>query len=133
MASYCSLDQLDSIVQYDPGADVYPVLRLCDCLITDYSSIYFDYLFVNKPIIFFPYDYEQYTTDERLLLFGYEEMTPGKKCYDQDALEQAIAEVLAGKDAYQVDRRTVFDKVYDYEDSDASTRIWRYIETSYFC
>ena len=56
MASYYNLDELDSIVQYDPAADVYPILPHCDCLITDYSSIYFDYLFVDKPIIFFSYD-----------------------------------------------------------------------------
>ena len=129
MASYYNLDELDSIVEYHPGGDVYPILPLCDCLITDYSSIYFDYLFVDKPIIFFPYDLEQYTLDDRPLLFDYEEMTPGKKCYNQEALENAM---MNDEDDYKSNRHTVFNKVFDYEDGDASARIWNYIETNYY-
>jgi len=132
MAKYCKLNDIESIIQYDPGADVYPVLPLCDCLISDYSSIYFDYLFVDRPIIFFPYDYDQYTADDRRLLFNYDEMTPGKKCYNQTELENAMCDVLAGRDDYVAKRQTVFKKTFAYRDNGASARIWAYIETNYF-
>ena len=132
MEKYCNLENIDNIVQYDSGADVYPALLLCDCLVTDYSSIYFDYLYVDRPIIFFPYDYAQYTTDDRQLLFDYDEMTPGKKCYSQKELEQAMCDVLSGVDDYKKSRRIVFEKVFDREGSGASAQIWDYIKTNYF-
>lgn len=132
MEKYYNLEDIDNIVQYDSGADVYPALPLCDCLITDYSSIYFDYLYVDRPIVFFPYDYTRYTDDDRQLLFDYDEMTPGIKCYDQDTLEQSMCDVLAGIDDYKESRRIVFKKVFDCQESGASAEIWDYIKVNYF-
>ena len=58
--------------------DIYPFLTFTDFLITDYSSIYFDYLMLNREIIFIPYDFENYTKN-RELYFSYETITPGVK------------------------------------------------------
>jgi len=44
----------------DIEQDIYSIINTFDLLITDYSSIYFDYLLANKPIIFAPFDYEEY-------------------------------------------------------------------------
>ncbi|MCX9109975.1 CDP-glycerol glycerophosphotransferase family protein [Providencia rettgeri] len=44
----------------DNTVDPIELLLATDCLITDYSSIYFDFLFLNKPIIFFQYDSDKY-------------------------------------------------------------------------
>ena len=49
-----------NIVFYESQSDIYPVLKYTDILITDYSSVYFDFLLIDKPIIFFDYDYEEY-------------------------------------------------------------------------
>ena len=54
------------------------VLGIFDLLVTDYSSIYIDYLLTEKPIVFLPYDKEQYL-EGRGMNFGYDEVTPGPK------------------------------------------------------
>lgn len=58
--------------------DVTGILNIFDCLITDYSSIYIDYLLTDKPMIFLPYDRAQYL-DGRGMNFDYDEVTPGPK------------------------------------------------------
>jgi CDP-glycerol glycerophosphotransferase (TagB/SpsB family) len=46
--------------------DIYKILPSLDILITDYSIVLFDYLLLERPIIFAPFDLEEYmekTTD----------------------------------------------------------------------
>ena len=59
--------------------DIYPFLLHSDCLITDYSSIYFDYLLLEKPIILFPFDIDDYESKSRELAFDYDEMMIGDR------------------------------------------------------
>lgn len=62
----------------EQAEDVTGILNIFDCLITDYSSIYIDYLLTDKPIIFLPYDRQQYL-DGRGMNFDYDDVTPGPK------------------------------------------------------
>lgn len=80
-----------SVVKLDVGGDIYQTINNFDCLITDYSSIYFDFLLSNKPIIFAPFDLEQYKQRERSLYFEFEEVTLKPYCYSwNDVLNQII-------------------------------------------
>lgn len=62
----------------EQSEDVTGILNIFDCLITDYSSIYIDYLLTDKPMIFLPYDRQQYL-DGRGMNFDYDDVTPGPK------------------------------------------------------
>ena len=62
----------------EQAEDVTGILNIFDCLITDYSSIYIDYLPTDKPMIFLPYDRQQYL-DGRGMNFDYDDVTPGPK------------------------------------------------------
>lgn len=42
-----------SLIIIDPNADIYPILKYANCLITDESSIAYDFMLCNKPIIFY--------------------------------------------------------------------------------
>ncbi|MCK8083478.1 CDP-glycerol glycerophosphotransferase family protein [Vibrio sp. 1CM24A] len=66
------------ILSNDEVEDINEVLGSFDLLITDYSSIYFDYLLTLKPIIFLPYDQDNY---EQVVGFTipYEKLSPGPK------------------------------------------------------
>jgi teichoic acid glycerol-phosphate primase len=56
--------------------DINELLIIANYLITDYSSIPYEFSLLNKPMIFFAYDLESYKR-ERGLMEGYEETVPG--------------------------------------------------------
>ncbi|OEE04249.1 CDP-glycerol glycerophosphotransferase family protein [Vibrio cyclitrophicus] len=66
------------ILSNDVVEDINDVLGSFDLLITDYSSIYFDYLLTLKPIIFLPYDQDKYEEAVGFTI-PYEKLTPGPK------------------------------------------------------
>lgn len=78
ITKHSAVQEYDNIIQISNDVDIYPFLTHTDFLVTDYSSIFFDYLLLDKEIIFIPYDYENYTNN-RKLYFDYEEITPGVK------------------------------------------------------
>ena len=49
----------------------YPLMKVTDILITDYSSIYFDYLLFDKPILFMPFDFEDYIENNARFYYNY--------------------------------------------------------------
>lgn len=71
--------------------DIYPVLPFTDVLITDYSSIYYDYLLIpGKEILLFPFDYDEYLHTERDLAFDFDTYTPGERVRTFNELMEAI-------------------------------------------
>lgn len=92
----------------EQAEDVTGILGIFDLLITDYSSIYIDYLLTQKPVVFLPYDKETYL-DERGMNFSYEAVTPGPKPSTQKEFLEALSVLLAGNDPYQAERKRVND------------------------
>lgn len=72
--------------------DVYPILPFTDILITDYSSIYYDYLLLDKGIILFPFDYDTYIYQCRDLAFDFDDYTPGIRVYTFDSLIERLSD-----------------------------------------
>ena len=69
--------------------DINDLLLIADVMITDYSSVIFDYLLVDKPVIFYAYDLDQYDGG-RGMYFPFEEYCYGPVVTDQDQLISAI-------------------------------------------
>lgn len=70
--------------------DIYPILPFTDMLITDYSSIYYDYILMDKEILLFPFDLDEYLSSCRNLLFDYNRYTPGRRAYSFNELMEVI-------------------------------------------
>jgi len=121
-----------NIIYYNSTRDIYPLLPYTDLLITDYSSIYMDYLLLNKPIIFFPYDYQDYITNNREIQFDYDWITPGIKCLSQKELEHEIYQILMlNKDHYKEKRAEIKNIAFKYHDGKSAERIWDAIQDRY--
>lgn len=76
--------------------DIYETLDTYDCLITDYSSIMFDYCLTKKPIIFSPFDLNKYLTVDRKMYFNYSDITAGYPiATDWNELMAEMAKVVA--------------------------------------
>ena len=70
--------------------ELYNFVGLTDILITDYSSIYFDYIITQKEVILAPFDLENYKKTCRAQYFDYSEMI-GKKANDWEELLDILA------------------------------------------
>jgi CDP-glycerol glycerophosphotransferase (TagB/SpsB family) len=81
-----------TILASEDDADAY--LPLCDVLVTDYSSLAFDFMLLGRPIVYFVPDFDEYAT-YRGLYFRADEMMPGPLIKDPAALLPAIEKALA--------------------------------------
>lgn len=79
------------------------LLNVADCLITDYSGVYFDFLNLKKKIIFYCYDLKRYLNQDRKFYFDYfnPRFTPGKKIFFENELIKEIKNfIIKPKDEY---------------------------------
>lgn len=118
-----SVNKFSNIFQINNDVDIYPFLVFTDFLITDYSSIYFDYLLLNKEIIFIPYDFENYTKN-RELYFNYDEITPGVKFMDFGDFTKSLSDIE--KLNYGKERKRVKELLISNYNCDASEKTYLY-------
>jgi CDP-glycerol glycerophosphotransferase (TagB/SpsB family) len=125
MQGQYKIEQYPNILEYAPLGDIYPLMAECDILITDYSSIYFDFLLLDKPIVFFATDLETYLTQDRGMYFDYALMTPGAKCDDYEQLETQLAFILShdGDDGYADKRAEIRAFTHQFVDNQAGKRL----------
>jgi CDP-glycerol glycerophosphotransferase len=122
----------DGLAVAAAGSDAYPLLRLADALLTDYSSVYFDYLLTDRPILFYPYDFDRYVSRDRELLFDYAAMTPGPRPTAPDDLFASLEAVVAGgEDAFAPARRHLRALSFAHADGRAGARLGAYISSRF--
>ena len=105
------VDAGESAIDMTEYPDVGELVRICDLLITDYSSICMDFALLKKPCLFYAFDLEEYER-ERSFFFSYEDSVPGKTAKTFDGLLDMIASEDFGKDRQEKFREFNFD-VFD--------------------
>ena len=113
----------DNIIKIRNDADIYPFLPFTDALVTDYSSIYFDYLMLDREIVFIPYDFENYTKN-RELYFDYDKVTPGKKYSSFSSFIAELGDI--GTMDHSSERNRIKKQFIKFDDHNASERLYRY-------
>jgi CDP-glycerol glycerophosphotransferase (TagB/SpsB family) len=113
----------------NPLEDVYEYLRYADILVTDYSSVYFDYLLLNRPVIFAVFDYES-QLNVRSFRFPFDEISAGPKVCNWPELNKNMRDILSGKDEWEDARVNVNKRFNYYRDDRSSERVYREIRSS---
>src|SRR5699024_10461945 len=111
----------------EKNLDLYELVNAADLLITDYSSIYFDFLLLDRPIIFIPLDIEEYRKTRGFLAEPYEYWTPGPKSFCYEDFEKQILRSLKDNDYYKDERRVICNMVHHYKGSNSSRRVMNLI------
>ncbi|RLC52457.1 MAG: hypothetical protein DRH79_04890 [Candidatus Cloacimonadota bacterium] len=109
------------------NVDIYDSICDYDILITDFSSIYFDFLLTGKPIIFTVFDKDEYLKNERELYYEYNEITPGPKTKNWEETIKSAVSILAGNDEYKQQREKIKNRFFKYNDGRNSERVFKEI------
>lgn len=107
--------------------DLYEILNSGDLLITDYSSIYGDFLFMDKPILFVNQDIDKYREERGLSLEPYEFWTAGPKVQSQHQLQEEIKIYLNNEDYYKQKRKELREVFFKHKDNKSTFRVWEHI------
>lgn len=112
---------LTQTVLDEHGINIYDVMKYADGMITDYSTIGFDYMLLNRPLGYTVDDMEEYR-----LGFSIQDplkLMPGTKMKNIDHMLQFVQEVFMNKDKFFEERNCITQLVHDYPDGDNCRRI----------
>lgn len=102
--------------------DIQELYIISDLLITDYSSVFFDYANLKRPMIFFTYDLDEYEEDIRGFYFNLAEKAPGPLVKTTEEVIKAIKEYK--ENTFFSDKMEEFYQRFCYlEDGHAAERV----------
>lgn len=110
---------------FDNSYDIADLYLVSDMLITDYSSVMFDYSLLKRPMLFYAYDLEQYKNTLRGFYFDFEKEAPGPIF---TTTEEFITQVINYEPNSYKDKYELFDKKYhSYESGNAAEQVIKLI------
>ena len=115
------------IYHFDQSRDIAELFLAADILITDYSSVMFDYSIMKRPMFFFAYDFYKYKNELRGFYFSYSKEMPGPISTTTDEL---IEDIRNYDPAIYEERYKKFREKYNtIDDGNASSRVLELIQT----
>ncbi|RKQ34393.1 CDP-glycerol glycerophosphotransferase family protein [Oceanobacillus halophilus] len=113
----------DFVYDFSHHVDIRELYLISDILITDYSSVFFDYANLKRPIMFFVYDIEDYRDNLRGFYFDFEKKAPGPLLKTTKEIINKIKEIDE-RGFIPSDKTEAFYKKFCYlEDGQASKRV----------
>ena len=104
-------------------SDISRLYLISDVCLTDYSSVFFDYANLRRPVLFFVYDYEEYKDELRGMYLDMETELPGPMLKTSREVVDAVKNIQSYDMRYR-DRYNQFcEKYCSFDDGNASKRI----------
>lgn len=127
-----SLDGLSThphLFNFSTNVDISDLYLVSDLLVTDYSSVFFDYANLKRPMLFYAYDYEHYRDNLRGFYFDLEKDAPGPFVTDEELffkeLYLYINEMKSRE--YSLEIEKFYNMYCEWEDGKAAESIITYI------
>jgi len=114
---------IDEAALRDARLSLCSILAAADCLITDASSVWVDFLLLGRPLICCFPDLDEYRSTRGLNLEPYEAWFPGPFVADADGLLAELARVASGADPYAEKREWLTRALHFHRDGKASPRL----------
>lgn len=125
--------KLDNLIFIDneflrkSGVDNYELLRSVDSMITDYSSVYYDYMLCDKPIGLTFDDFDEYNEKEGFTVDPDYIFSAGEKIYNVDDLCEFITRISNEEDLLKNERAKLIDYCHDNKDGTSTKKIVDFI------
>lgn len=121
-----------SIMIHQPNHDygLTELMRISDGLITDYTSGYFDYLLLDKPVIFNFYDVDLYKATRGFTYNPIESIIAGDIVKDENSFKEALLNIDINKEKYSEKRKFVRNLFFTYQDTNNCKRVYDYFFNS---
>lgn len=107
---------------------LYELFTKVDALITDYSSVYFDFCLTKKNIGLAISDIDNYVKEQGNFQYKYEDVMVGNYMYNNKDLLKFVEDVAEGRDRTYDKRMQLVDKYDDYHDGKAAERVYDFIK-----
>lgn len=116
-------EQLDDfVINVSDYPEMQELLLISDILITDYSSVMFDYANTKRPIMFFTYDLDEYKEKLRGFYIDFESEAPGPLLSNSEEIISAVLNVNEMEREYNEKYMSFIKKYCLLEDGNATKR-----------
>jgi len=102
--------------------DAHSALPFIDVLVTDYSSLYHDFLLLDRPMLFIPYDFEEYSRRNGFH-YDYFANLPGPAVSTMAQFIGELEALLAGQDGYGRRRSSLAERIHEVRDARSCERV----------
>ena len=124
IADRLELSGLDDFVYNGSGyGDVSRLYLVSDICITDYSSVFFDFANLKRPLLFFAYDLEDYKEEIRGMYLDMEKELPGPVVQTNDELIDALRHLDEVTEQYRERYERLYEKFCHIDDGNAAERV----------
>lgn len=106
--------------QYEDVSRLYLASDIC---ITDYSSVFFDFANLKRPILFYAYDFDEYADEIRGMYMDMEKELPGPILRTNDAVVDALHHMDAIEETYKERYEEFYERFCSVDDGHASERV----------
>ena len=111
----------------EKGVQLYELLGRCDAMITDYSSVYYDYLLTDKPMGLTIGDIDEYIAKRGFVYKNPLDILKGEYIYDNDGLISFLTNVINGNDIAKEERTNVKNMIHTIQDAKSAEMVGEYI------
>lgn len=114
------------VISHIDCPDINSSLHEFDAMISDYSAIYHDFLLLDRPILFIPYDFEEFK-NKNGFLYDYFRYLPGPSILNESVFREEILKLSKENDLYKSKRRILRDKIHSHQDANSCQRVYSLI------